>query len=74
MGGIKRPANPVKTDTHVLTNAELKAVGRACSGPGWMDKRDRAIVLVLMSTPTRLAGLAALVSDQPGCIFVLPAP
>jgi site-specific recombinase XerC len=64
MEGIKRPRNPVKTDTHVLTNAELKAVSRACDGPGWMAKRDRAIVLVLMSTPTRLAELAALKVDD----------
>jgi integrase/recombinase XerD len=64
MEGIKRPRNPVKTDTHVLTNAELKAVSRACDGPGWMAKRDRAIVLMLMSTPTRLAELAALKVDD----------
>ena len=64
MAGIKRPANPVKTDTHVLTPGELKAISRACAGPGWMDKRDRAIVLVLMSTPTRLAELAALKVDD----------
>ena len=29
-----------------------------------MDKRDRAIVLLLMSTPTRLAELAALKVDD----------
>ena len=64
MEGIKRPANPVKTDTHVLTPGELKAISRACAGSGWMDKRDRAIVLLLMSTPTRLAELAALKVDD----------
>jgi site-specific recombinase XerD len=64
MEDIKRPRNPVKTDTHVLTNAELKAVSRACSGTSWMERRDRAIVLMLMATPTRLAELAALKVDD----------
>ena len=60
MLGIRRPANPVKTDTHVLSPGELRSVLKACEGPNWMDKRDRAIVLLLMATPTRLAELASL--------------
>lgn len=40
---------------------------RACEGPGWMDKRDRAIVLLLMATPTRLvtSPMGTFVADRP---------
>ena len=48
----------------VLREAELKAIFDACSGPSFEDRRDTAIVRLLLDTGMRRAELAGLKVDD----------
>lgn len=48
----------------VLREAGLKAIFDACSGPSFEDRRDAAIVRLLLDTGTRRAELAGLMLDD----------
>jgi len=48
----------------VLREAELKAIFDACSGPSFEDRRDTAIVRLLLDTGMRRAELAGLRVDD----------
>ncbi|WP_336857209.1 tyrosine-type recombinase/integrase [Sinomonas albida] len=58
---------PPKMDTKVvepLTEAELKALLKACSGPEFIDRRDEAIVRLMLETGTRAGECASMLLDD----------
>jgi len=59
MEGLRPPRVPVKL-VPVFTAAELAALGRACAGRGFAQRRDAAIIAVFTATGVRLSELAGL--------------
>jgi len=59
-----RPPIVPKEPPAVLREAELKAIFDACSGPNFEDRRDTAIVRLLLDTGMRRAELAGLKIDD----------
>jgi integrase/recombinase XerC len=59
MTGIPRP-KVYSPPPPVLTAKQLKAILAACEGTGWMQVRDRAVVLLLLESGLRRAELAGL--------------
>ncbi|WP_422933602.1 tyrosine-type recombinase/integrase [Sinomonas sp. P47F7] len=58
---------PPKMDTKVvepLTEPELKALLKACSGTEFIDRRDEAIVRLMLETGTRAGECAAMLVDD----------
>ena len=54
------PPEVVSRPTGPLTDDELKALIKTCSGNAWVDRRDTAIIRVLMDNGMRVSGLAGL--------------
>lgn len=59
MVGLEVPAVPDKP-VPVLSDVELSAVLRACSGTRWYDRRDEAVIRLLLDTGVRVAELVGL--------------
>ena len=59
MAGMHPPRVPVQP-TEVLTSEQLKALLATCSGKGFVDRRDAAIMLLFLDTGMRRAELTGL--------------
>lgn len=59
MARMKPPTIP-ETPPEVLREDQLKRLLDACAGPGFDERRDRAIVLLLVDTGIRLGEIAGL--------------
>ena len=59
MGGLHPPNVPAKL-VPVFTGTELSALEQACTGRGFAQRRDAAIIAVFRATGIRLAELAGL--------------
>jgi site-specific recombinase XerD len=62
-----RVPEPTEESTRVLTPDELRALVRACSGTRFEDRRDEALVRMLIDTGARreeLAGIRLTISDR----------
>lgn len=59
MTGLDVPAAPAKP-VPVLTDDELAALLKACSGKAWQDRRDEAVVRLLLDCGVRVSELTAL--------------
>jgi site-specific recombinase XerD len=57
--GVRTP-RPAQPHTRVLSEGELRRLLKACEGPRFEDRRDAAIVLLLVDGGLRLAELAGL--------------
>jgi len=57
--GLKPPKIPTKV-VHGLTDDQLRALIRACKGPKFRDKRDEAIVRLMVETGMRASETAGL--------------
>jgi site-specific recombinase XerD len=57
--GIRVP-KPGQPATPVLSADELRRLLDACAGPGFTNRRDRAIMLMLLDTGVRISELAGL--------------
>ena len=62
MGGLKPPRVPDKL-VPVFTGDELRRLERVCTGRGFGERRDTAIIAVLEATGIRLAELAGIRYD-----------
>ncbi|MEU7856419.1 tyrosine-type recombinase/integrase [Nonomuraea sp. NPDC049141] len=74
MAGIDPPKVASRT-VELLADRELEALLEVCSGGSWVDRRDTAIVRVLMDNGMRLSWLAGLrhsadVSDEGGDVWL----
>jgi site-specific recombinase XerD len=56
---MKPPAVP-ETPPPVITEDQLNALVRACAGSGFDERRDKAIILILLDTGIRLAEISGL--------------
>lgn len=54
------PPKVASRPTDPLTDDELKALLKTCSGNTWVDRRDTAIIRILMDNGMRVSGLAGL--------------
>lgn len=63
MVGLAQPAGRAKP-VPVLTDDELVALIRACSGPRFYDRRDEAVIRVLLDCGVRVAELCGLTVDD----------
>jgi site-specific recombinase XerD len=54
------PPKVASKPTTPLTDEELKALLKVCSGSSWIDRRDTAILRILMDNGMRVSGLAGL--------------
>jgi site-specific recombinase XerD len=63
MLNMKPPAVP-ESPPPVLTDDELRRLLRVCEGKRFVDRRDQAIIRLLLDTGMRLAELAALTVDD----------
>jgi site-specific recombinase XerD len=63
MLGIPRPKAPI-TPTPVLTAEQLKDLLDTCKGRGWLDHRDRALILLLIETGIRRTECISLNVDD----------
>ena len=59
LAGLKPPKLPTKV-VHGLTDEQLRALIKACKGPGFRDKRDEAIVRLMLETGMRASETVAL--------------
>ncbi|MFB9718601.1 tyrosine-type recombinase/integrase [Planobispora longispora] len=59
MGGVD-PPRAVSRPADPLTERELGALLETCSGSTWVDRRDTAIIRILMDNGMRVSGLAGL--------------
>lgn len=57
--GLKAPKLDVKV-TEPLTEAQLKALIKACTGPDYRDRRDEALIRFMVETGTRAGEVVAL--------------
>ncbi len=57
--GIRAP-KPGEVATPILSAAELRRLLDVCAGPGFVNRRDRAIMLILLDTGIRISELAGL--------------
>jgi len=65
MTGIPRPIVPT-TEVGVLTAAETASLVAACDGSGRDDRRDMAIITMMLDTGMRLAEVTALTTEDVG--------
>jgi len=65
MHGIPRPIVP-PTEVGVLTAAETASLVAACDGAGRDDRRDMAIITMMLDTGMRLAEVTALATEDVG--------
>lgn len=63
MGRMKPPTIP-ETPPDVLREDQLRKLLDACAGPGFDERRDRAIILLLIDTGIRLSEIAGLTVDD----------
>ena len=61
--GVRTPP-PGEPATPVLSVEELRRLVKACQGTAYTDRRDAAVVLVLLDAGLRLAELAALTVED----------
>ena len=54
------PPKVAKKPTDPLSDDELKALLKVCSGNSWIDRRDTAIIRILTDNGMRVSGLAGL--------------
>jgi integrase len=59
MQGMKAPSVPEEPPP-VLTEEELRRLIKACEGKGFLERRDKAIILLLLDSGLRRAELAGL--------------
>ena len=62
MAGLRPPAVPDKP-VPVFTGDELRQLGQACTGRGFQDRRDAAVIAVFAATGIRLSELAGIRYD-----------
>src|ERR1017187_296471 len=63
MANMKRPQVPEEPPP-VLTQDQLKALLKACSGTGFEDRRDAALIRLFIDAGMRLAELTGLKVDD----------
>lgn len=61
--GLKPPKIPTKV-VHGLSDEQLRALIKACKGPRFRDKRDEAIVRLMIETGMRASETVALAVDD----------
>ncbi|KAA9165960.1 tyrosine-type recombinase/integrase [Amycolatopsis acidicola] len=63
MVGIRKPGLP-DTPVPVLSDAELTALLKACKGRGFKERRDEAIIRLLLDCGVRVSELCGLTIDR----------